>query len=427
MTASKTTSMSLPESVYQGSLDCVHCGMCLSSCPTYLATGRENSSPRGRIYLMRGVAEGRIALGDVVEEESYLCLGCLACETACPSGVPYGSMLEQTRSAVTKAGLHQGGSVFLEKFLLRSIVPRQRRLRFFVSLLGWIQRLGLDRMVLPLLPESLRRAHSLMPEVPRSRERLPLPEFVAAQGERRGRVALFTGCIMSEIFGQIHRDTLSVLSHNGFDVVVPRNQICCGALQAHAGDLEFAQGLAKHNADLFSEMEIDALVVNSAGCGSAMRQAGEWLGERGDMYASRVRDVSEFLDEVGLRPPTVSVKTRVCYDDPCHLVHGQGVSEAPRALLRQVPELEILEHTDAFHCCGAAGTYNLTHPEMSAQVLARKIDSLEVAGPDVIATGNPGCIMQLRSGLKERNLDIAVVHPIELLAASYGSLVPGLD
>ena len=416
----------LPESVYRGALDCVHCGMCLTSCPTYLATGRENSSPRGRIYLMRGVAEGRIELGEVVEEESYLCLGCRACETACPSGVPYGFMLEQTRHALTQAGLHRGPAAFLERFLLREVVPRRRRLHLLMSLLRWVQRCKLDRMVLPLLPRSLRSAQALLPQVPSSRERMPLPEFVAARGERRGCVALFTGCIMPEMFGEVHRATLAVLAHNGFDVVIPRNQICCGALQAHAGDLDFAHGLAGRNADVFSELEIDALVVNSAGCSAAMRQAGDWLGERGETYASRVRDVSEFLAGVGLRTPDVSVEFRVCYDDPCHLLHGQGIEAAPRQLLNQIPGVELIAHADAAHCCGAAGTYNLTQPEMSKEVLARKLDALEAADPDVVATGNPGCIMQLRAGLAERKLEILVRHPVELLAACYGSSIPEL-
>lgn len=412
-------SSALPDSVYRGTLDCVHCGMCLSSCPTYRVTGRENSSPRGRIYLMRGVAEGRIDLGAVVAEESYLCLGCLACETACPSGVPYRFMLEQTRSAVNQAGLHRGVATRLEKFLLRQVVARPGRLRFLVSLLGVVQRLGLDRLALPLMPASIRDAHALMPKVPRADERSPLPEFVAAQGERRGRVALFTGCVMSEIFGKVHRDTLTVLSQNGFDVVVPRTQQCCGALQAHAGDLDFAKGLAGRNVDVFSSLDVDAVVVNSAGCGSVMREAVDWLGEGAEGYASQVRDITEFLAEVGMRTPDGRVEARVCYDDPCHLLHGQGVSSAPREALRQVPGLELLEHAGANHCCGAAGVYNLTHPEMSRDVLDSKLDALEAVMPDMVATGNPGCIMQLQSGLRSRGLSVRVVHPVELLAAAY--------
>ncbi len=405
--------------VYSGTLDCVHCGLCLTSCPTYLATGRETSSPRGRIYLMRGVAEGRVELAGLLSEEAHLCLGCRACETACPAGVPYGAMLEDTRGALQDDGLRTGWAARLERGLLRHVVARKKRLRALVTLLGIAQRLGLDRAAALLPPGAMREAHSLLPKVARRALRLPLPEVTPAEGEPRGRVAFFTGCLMSEMFAPIQRATVRVLAANGFEVAVPRGQGCCGALSAHAGDLDFARGLARNNARIFAADGFDAVVLDSAGCGAAMREAERWIPGEGDVMASRVRDVCEFLDEVGLRPPAGRFEARVCYDDPCHLVHGQGVEAAPRRLLAQVDGVELVPHANATRCCGAAGTYNLTHPEMSRSVLADKMEALAAADPDLIATGNPGCLMQIASGVRQRGLRARVLHPIEILDAAY--------
>jgi glycolate oxidase iron-sulfur subunit len=403
------------EEIYARSLDCVHCGLCLPVCPTYLETGREVSSPRGRIYLMRGVAEGRIPLGEVVAEEAWLCLGCRACETACPSGVRYGSMLERLRHEVERAGLRRGIARRIERFALRHVVPQRRRLRLAMDLLGVAQRLGLDRLGARLLPAALRDAPRLLPRVPSRRVRTPLPELVPAERPRRGRVAFFTGCVMSELFAETNAATVRVLAREGFDVWVPRTQGCCGALQAHAGDARTAHALARKNVRAFGAGELDALVTNSAGCGAALRDLGDWLPGEGESLAGNVRDVCEWLDAVGLRAPLGSFEARVCYDDPCHLVHGQRVGPAPRRLLGAVPGLTLVPHEDPGACCGAAGTYNLTQPEMSRAVLARKVASLSAADPDLVATGNPGCLMQLRAGLARAGLRARVVHPIEIL------------
>ena len=414
----------LPEALYARSLDCVHCGLCLSACPTYLETGRETSSPRGRIYLMRGVAEGRVGMGALLEEEAFLCLGCRACETACPSGVEYGAMLELTREALVARGHRDGLAGRFERWVLRHLVPHRARLRAAIGLLAAVQWLRLDRLVAPLLPRRLADMQALVPRVPDVRSRAPLPTFVPAEGDRRGRVALFTGCVMSELFADVHRATLRVLARNGFDVVVPVAQGCCGALQAHSGDLDCARTLARHNAAAFDPAVlegVDAIVVNSAGCGAAMRDAEHWIGAEGRSYAASVRDVCEWLDQAGLRPPAGRMSGRLCYDDPCHLVHGQRVQAAPRRLLAQIEGLELVPHDDASACCGAAGIYNLTHPEMSRAVLDRKLDALERAHPDWVATGNPGCLMQLASGMQTRGLKARVVHPVQLLDAAYAA------
>jgi len=402
-----------------GLLDCVHCGLCLPVCPTYLETGRESSSPRGRIYLMRAVAEGRLPLDAGVAEEAYLCLGCRACETACPSGVRFGRLVEGTRAAVEQAGLRSGFAKRVETFALRKVVPKPRRLHALVDLLALVQRLRLDRLARPLLPRALRELSALAPRVPSRRSRRALPELVPAQGERRGRVGLFIGCVMPEFFGDVNAATARVLARNGFDVVVPAAQGCCGALHAHAGDPGFASDLTRRNIDVFGAARVDAVIVNSAGCGAAMREAGHTLPGVGEPFAAAVRDVCEFLDAAGLRPPSGRIEGRVCYDDPCHLIHGQGVKDAPRRLLAQIPGVTLISHEDPASCCGAAGIYNLTHREMSRAVLARKMKALVVAAPDWIASGNPGCLMQLRSGAEASGLRARVVHPVELLDLSY--------
>jgi len=400
--------------IYPGTLDCVHCGLCLPACPTYRVTGRETSSPRGRVALMRGVAEGRLSL-DALAEEAYLCLGCRACETACPSGVAFGRLLEGTRAEVERAGLRRGLAKRVESLALRAVVPRPARLRAAVDLLALAQRLRLDRLARALLPARLAELVALAPRVPPRSERARLPALVAAVPPVRGRVALFEGCIMPELFGAVNAATARVLSREGFEVVVPSAQGCCGALSAHSGDPDTARALAAANVAAFAAGEFDALVVNSAGCGAALREVGHWLGPAGAGLAGRVRDVCEFLDEVGARAAYAPLPGTLCYDDPCHLVHGQRVEAAPRRLLARIPALRLVSHADPGSCCGAAGIYNLTHPAMSGAVLARKMDALAAADPDWIATGNPGCLMQLRTGVAERGLRARVVHPVELL------------
>ena len=416
-----TNGFHLDSSLLDRSLDCVHCGPCLSACPTYRITGRENSSPRGRVYLIRGAAEGKIEVGDLMAEELGLCLGCRACESECPSGVEFGAMLEKGREAVAESGLRRGWGHRVENFALGRILAYPRRLRAVVSFLGQAQRFGLDRLAGFFVP-FIARARLLLPRIQKAADRSRLPAFSPAEGERRGCVALLEGCVMAEFFGDVNRATVRVLTRNGYDVVVPQNQGCCGALHAHAGDIAMARKLATANVEAFGSEEygpLDAIVSNSAGCGAALREADQWLPGRGEALASQARDVCEWLDEVGLRPPMRALPGRVCYDDPCHLVHAQGVANAPRRLLSAIPQLILTEHADPHSCCGAAGTYNLLQPEMSRQVLAPKLDALTAAKPDWIASGNPGCMLQLSAGVRERGLEARVVHPVELLDRAY--------
>ncbi len=413
----ETLRRSLEKTLYEKSLDCVHCGLCLQSCPTYRVTGRETASPRGRIYLMRGLAEGRLENPSLLEEEAFACLGCRACETSCPSGVRYGEMLEEARTIVRSFEKKFRLATFIERIALRGIVPRPTRLRIVVGLLAAIQRLRLDRIAEFVLPRRVGEMLSLLPEIPAANERRPMPPFTAAVGKRLGRVALFEGCVMPQLFGRVNDAARIVLARAGYEVVVPPDQGCCGALQAHGGDLDFARELARENARAFeSELAgIDAIIVTSAGCSAALRGTETWIGESGRPLATRIRDVLEFLDDVDTRLEYSSIPKRVCYDDACHLIHAQGIAAAPRRLLEAIPDLDLVAHRDPEACCGAAGIYNLTQPTMSRQVLEPKIDALAEAAPDIVATANPGCAMQLAAGLARRGLSARVVHPIELL------------
>lgn len=398
---------------YPATLDCVHCGLCLPHCPTYQETGRESSSPRGRIYLMRGVAEERIPLDELVVEEMSLCLGCRACESACPAGVRYGHLLEGMRAEIDARGARGRVRRFAERLALRRVVASKGVLHAVAGALRVYQRSGIQRALrasrlLKLVPP-LARMERILPTLPDS-HRAPL--LIPARGARRGRVAFFSGCLMPEVFGPVNAATIEVLARNGFEVEVPAGQGCCGALHLHAGDPEAARRLHAANVAAFRLDGIDALILNSAGCGAALRDSGDDL-------ARKVRDVTEFLAEVGLRETPRPLAMRVAYDDPCHLVHGQRVAAAPRALLRAIPELDLFDLPGCRDCCGAAGIYNLTQPAMSARLLERKIQAIRDTAPEAVVSGNPGCLLQIGAGVRASRLPVEVLHPIELLARAY--------
>ncbi len=368
---------------------------------------------------MRAFAEGRIAGEGVLAEEAFLCLDCRACETACPSGVSYGALVEHVRAELRERGALRGRASRLELLALRGVLARPARLRAALSGLRLLQRLGIDTWLTRRLPRSLAGVLERAPRVPPGRERRPLPRRISAGGVPRGRVAYFRGCVMPELFGRVGRATVTLLARQGFEVWVPPGQVCCGALHAHAGDEVFARRLLAANLEAFGG-EVDAVVVDSAGCGAMLREAPRLLGGAAEGLARRVRDPLELLDEAGLRPLPGRFEARVAYDDPCHLVHASKVAAAPRRLLAGVPGLELVDHRDPGACCGAAGTYALTHPEMSDRVLARKLDALCEVDPDVVASGNPGCLMQLERGFRQRGLAVRVLHPVEILAAAAG-------
>jgi len=404
-------------SAYARSLDCVHCGLCLPACPTYQVLGVEADSPRGRIYLMRALAEGRVEDPEAIRPFLDRCLDCRACETACPSGVRYSEVLEQTRAKLERRQPQRGFGPWLARFLLWHVVARQRRLRLAFALARFAEVIGLRRLAaaLGIVPGPANR---LAPPVPPGRERRPLPAGLhvppAGVARRGTRVALFTGCVMEQMFGPVNRATLRLLLVNGFDVVVPKDQGCCGALLVHAGRPDRAAVLARANVAAFADA--DVVINNSAGCGAAMKEYGHLLGDGpGAAFAAKCRDIAEFLAEVGLSARPAERRLRAAYDDPCHLCHGQGVRQPPRALLAQVPGLELVAHQRPEDCCGSAGIYNLLQPELAGEIGRRKAEYLIAANVDVVVTGNPGCMMQIDSHLRSAGHPVPVRHLVELL------------
>jgi glycolate oxidase iron-sulfur subunit len=427
---------------------CIHCGLCLPTCPTYDATKHETSSPRGRIALMRAVADERLAANSAqFADEMYFCLGCLACETACPAGVNYAEMLECARAEVGPKG----------RLLIRWLFAKPSRLRTVAKLLRFDQRLGLTRTLRPLMPRRLRELHELQPkicdkfsfELIRETElpdvfgagRLTAPsestdrspdvvrgqETLAQPKGKRYHVGLLTGCVQDVAYSDVNRDTADVLLANGCEVVTPRTQVCCGSLMGHNGELALARQLARQNLDAFDLANLDAIIVNSAGCGSFMKRYRHLLPDdpRSKIWDAKIHDVHEWLAKTGLtsfHPSSfIPHPLRVAYHDACHLVHGQKISQQPRELLRAIPGLELVELPEATWCCGSAGIYNITQPEMSVALLERKMKHIAETGAHFVAAGNPGCIGQLRYGAQRFRVNAEVVHAVTLLARAYRS------
>lgn len=405
-----------PPASYLRTLDCVHCGLCLPHCPTHQVLRIEADSPRGRIYLMRALAEGRVDDAEAIRPFLDRCLDCRACETACPSGVRYGEILEDTRATLERARPKRGVAAWLTRTLLWHVVARQRRLRFLFWWLRVFEVLGLQRLAtaLRLLPAHVA---TLAPPVPPARERRPLRTGLhrPAEGtEVRGRVALFTGCVMEPLFGRVNRATLDLLLANGFEVDVVAAQRCCGALLVHAGQPDRARQLAAANVRAFRDA--DVVINNAAGCGCALKEYGHLLGtDEGRRFAAKCRDICEFLAHEGLTATPRPFHGRLVYDDPCHLCHGQGVRSAPRELLRQVPGVELVEAEHSADCCGSAGIYNLLQPELAAAIGERKAAEIRACAPAAIATGNPGCMMQIDSHMHRSGHSVPVRHPVEFL------------
>ena len=394
---------------------CVHCGICLPVCPTYRTLGEEMDSPRGRVYLMRAVAEGRLDITDTYTRHLDLCLGCRACETACPAGVPFGSLLETARADIERAGRPIRRRL-MDAFVF-GVFPYPQRLAIALGLLRRYRRWGLQALVrraglLRRFPR-LAAMDALLPEVPRTDSELP--EFLAARGRARGRVALLVGCVQRFLFADVNLDTMRLLAAAGWDVVAPRGQGCCGALELHGGRLDAFRVRARALAAALPS-DVDWIVTNAAGCGSALRDYAHWVGDdaAASRLAARTRDVSELLADADL--PLNPLPLTVTYHDPCHLAHGQRVRTAPRTALARIPGLTLVPLADSELCCGSAGVYNVLEPEMADQLLALKIARIVETGARAVATGNPGCLLQIARGARERGLDLEVVHPVTLLA-----------
>lgn len=419
-------------------LTCVHCGFCLAACPTYNRLGDEADSPRGRLHLMRAVVDGRLdPSADAFQTHIDRCLGCRACEPVCPSGVEYGSLLELAR----EVGAKHGKRGLLSRGLLRVFASDSLRRTFFLAgriarntglaaLGAWILPsrglLGSARLGLAMLaatePWSRLRAEPSSPTAPQGHA--PDRADEAADPGRRGRVAILTGCVQEGLYGRVNEATVRVLEVNGWDVVPVPTQTCCGALHAHGGALEEARALARLNVDAFEAAGVERIVINAAGCGATMKEYGELLADdpeyaqRSAALVERVRDVSEVLVEAGPRKGA-PVPCAVAYDHPCHLLHAQGVGTAPLDVLAAVPgaKVRVVDHAD--ECCGGAGIYGLTHPELGGRIGGDKVAAVRAAGATVVATPNPGCMMQIGAGLRLAGAKEGVVHPVELLDESY--------
>jgi glycolate oxidase iron-sulfur subunit len=458
----------LPEPNLLKSLDysvlqqCMHCGMCLPTCPTYDETKFERSSPRGRIRLMREVADGRLEVSPAFAEEMSYCLGCLACQTACPAGVDYATLFENARGEAERQGVVGGPWRRLVRWITLSVLFRHPRLlRAFGRTIWLYQKLGVQAAVRALgipriLPQRLRRLEAMTPTVtpPFSNKRIKPREqptwsslskvrdsrlAETAPNEAKYRVALLTGCVQDLLYASINRATADVLLANDCEVITPPEQYCCGSLHAHNGALELARDLARKNLDMFDVGALDAVITNAGGCGSHLKKYAELLRgddayhDRAEAWDRKVFDIHQWLARIGCRAPSSGAsppgqpasaaagRVRVTYDASCHLLHGQRVAVEPLEILRLIPDIELVPLAEADWCCGAAGVYSITQPEQSAKLLARKLDHIARTGAVIVASGNPGCLLQLQTGLRgdPRLAHVRARHPVELLAEAY--------
>jgi glycolate oxidase iron-sulfur subunit len=394
--------------------NCVHCGFCLSACPTYSVLGEEMDSPRGRIYLMKNVLEEKL---EAEEAQPYIdrCLGCMACVPACPSGVAYGDLLTGYRS-LTEAQRERSLLDATARTLICETLPYPNRFRLAV------QSGGVSKFFQNALPEKLAAMVGMIPDsVPQS---APLPEVYPAKGERRGRVALLAGCVQQVLAPEINWATLRVLAENGIETIISKGQGCCGSIMMHVGEDKRAMQHARKNLNAFPD-DVDAIITNAAGCGSGMHEYGLLFTgtkdeSRAKDFAHKVKDISVYLDEIGIRPPdALHQPLRVAYHDACHLLHAQKIHSAPRNLLSTIPNVTVVELFEAGMCCGSAGTYNLEQPEIASELGQRKAQAVIDAGVDMVVTGNIGCITQLETHLKQLGHSILIVHTIQLLDRAY--------
>lgn len=405
---------------------CVHCGFCLPSCPTYALWGEEMDSPRGRIYLMKSALEGRVGMTERFVGHFDACLGCMACVTACPSGVQYAPLIEATRGQIERRH-RRGVADRLFRAALFSVVPYPARLRFALAPVvlyryfqPFLQRSGL----LNALPERLRALATLAPPVRLRSLFAAVPERTPAVAEKRMTVGVLTGCVQRLAFPHVNDATVRVLAAEGCEVVAPHGQGCCGALPLHAGRLDEARAFARRTIDSFERAGVDRIVVNAAGCGSSMKEYGDLLADdpvwagRAAAFAAKVRDVNEMLVELGPRAPRHALELRVAYHDACHLAHAQGIRQQPRDLLTAIPGLTLLPFAEQDLCCGSAGIYNLVEPDAARDLGMRKVRHIASVQPDAVATANPGCTLQIAANAAQVGVQLSVLHPIELIDAS---------
>ena len=408
---------------------CVHCGFCLQACPTYLETGLETESPRGRIALMKAVNEGRIGITPEVYRHWDLCIQCRACEVACPSGVPYGNLIEATMSEVEARRKTRFFPKLLGNLVLNSIIPHQRRLELVANLLRLYQRSGLQTAIrktklLAALAPGLAELEMSAPTVSKQPFRAR-GQVAPAKGEVRAKVAILSGCIMPLMHGPEMDAVVRVLTRSGCEVEVTEGQGCCGAIHSHVGDLDRARDLARKNIEAFEGRGVDAVIVASAGCGSRMKEYGHLLkddpdyAKRAAKFSAMVNDIHEYLVDLPFTPPTGRLDKRVTYQDSCHLANAQRITDAPRALLNSIPGVELVEMERSDVCCGAGGTYTITEREFSLRVLDSKMRTVRQTGADVLATANPGCVLQLQYGTQRYGPPVEIAYVTDLLDEAY--------
>lgn len=408
---------------------CVHCGFCLQACPTYLETGLETESPRGRIALMKAVNEGRIGITPEVYRHWDLCIQCRACEVACPSGVPYGNLIEATMSEVEQRRKKGFLARVVGSFIFNSIIPRQGRLELVASGLRLYQSSGLQSAVrktkiLSTLAPGLAELELSAPTVSKRRFQAR-GQVHPAQGTTRARVAILSGCVMPLMHGPEMEAAVRVLTRNGCEVEVTEGQGCCGAIHSHVGDLERAKELARNNIDAFEARGVDAVIIASAGCGARMKEYGHLLegdpdyAGRAAKFSATVKDIHEYLVDLPFTPPTGRVEKRVTYQDSCHLANAQRVTDAPRTILTSIPGVELVEMERSDVCCGAGGTYTITEREFSLRVLDSKMKNVDKTNADVLATANPGCVLQLQYGTQRFGPPVEVTYVTDLLDEAY--------
>ncbi len=444
---------------------CIHCGFCLPTCPTYVVLGVEMDSPRGRIYQMQAVADGKLEISDDFIEHMYCCVGCRACETACPSGVQFGKLIEAAREQIqleaTSIALQEGpdadaekeyeelltpttsaskGSLvatLLRRFFFDVMLPSRPVLSLVFGGLKVYQRSGVQTIV---RRTGLLDAVNNLPTPFKGQLKVPeelmdgakgdiipqqLPEITPALGPQRYRVGFISGCIMDQVFHDINEATIRVLAANGCEVIAPLQQNCCGALHVHGGEAERGRELARHNINVFAHYNVDTIIINSAGCGSTLKEYDHLLrddpayAQRATEFSEKVKDINEFLASIERNQQMGEVRRTVAYHDACHLLHGQKIKQQPRQLLKSIPGITLVDLKESDWCCGSAGIYNLTNQEMGQDLLERKMNNIKVTGADTIATGNPGCMMQIALGARQRDIPMEVVHPIQLLDEAY--------
>ncbi len=413
--------------------DCVHCGFCLPTCPTYALWGEEMDSPRGRIQLMKMVSQGEIGITDSVRRHWDQCLGCMACVTACPSGVRYDRLIEATRAQVERQTSRSGGDRLVREMIF-ALFPHPERLRLFLPMLWAYQRLGGARLMQSplatrLLSSQLRAMEAMAPPVDLD-TREPLVEVIPARGQVRRRVGMLLGCVQRVFFEEVNAATVRTLTAEGCEVVIPAKQGCCGALSIHAGREKEGLAYARKLIDVFSAWDVDAIVVNVAGCGSNMKDYAHLLrddpryAERAAALSAKTRDIAEFLMDMEPLAPRAAIAARVAYHDACHLAHAQGIRRQPRALLATIPGLDVVSLPESEMCCGSAGIYNLVEPEPAAALGERKARNVLSAEPDALVASNPGCLLQISTALRRLGADIPTLHPIELVDASIRGIIP---